>query len=398
MSLHHAENNLKPKLRRRTFIEDSIPELDNIFDEFDKSNGKIQQTKENEEEHVIQKESVSSPKLPSFDDEEITNKNIGKEKEIDNNQEYNKNNTDETISNIDYNEDNDYQEENVKDLDLDLDEENSQEEFKHIEHSENENQDNLEGVKPDNLEDVKSEEIEDPLASLLSPNIEDPDEEDEKETKGKGTKKTFFKKNPREKNKKAPKKEKTKKEKSLKKSSSDRGKGFNEEKVQEFFTNIFNKLKLKKKENKENIANKKPNDESAKGKGNFSLYLKIGIPIITLILVFSVFYFVSNKDYSKLEDLSYSSSKQKIALSSFSANDKENITLNIKNKDDISRSSAFYLTLEQKSGLFSKDEIQCESDIVDITTGDTSKQVFKCSKKINKKSKLKILSFKETKL
>ena len=395
MSLHHAENDINPKSR--------IPELDNIFDEFDKSNGKIQQTKENKEEHVTQKESVSSPKLPSFDNEEITNKNIGKEKEIDNNQEYNKNNTDETISNIDYNEDNDYQEENVKDLDLDLDEENSQEEFKHIEHSENENQDNLEDVKPNNLEDVKSEEIEDvkseeiedPLASLLSPNIEDPDE---KETKGKGTKKTFFKKNPREKNKKAPKKEKPKKEKSLKKSSSDGEKGFNEEKVQEFFTNIFNKLKLKKKENKENVDNKNPNDKSVKEKGNFSLYLKIGIPIIVLILVFSVFYFVSNKDYSKPEDLSYSSSKQKIALSSFSANDKENITLNIKNKDDISRSSAFYLTLEQKSGLFSKDEIRCESDIVDITTGDTSKQVFKCSKKINKKNKLKILSFKETKL
>lgn len=387
MSLHHAENDLKPKSRRRTFIEDSIPELDNIFDEFDKSNGKVQQTKENEEEHVIQKEPVSPPKLPSFDDEEIINKNIEKEKEIDNNQEYNKNNTDETISNIDYNEDNDYQEENVKDLDLDLDEENSQEEFKHIEHSENENQDNLEDVNP--------EEIEDPLASLLSPNIEDPDE---KEIKGKGTKKTFFKKNPREKNKKVPKKEKPKKEKSLKKSSSDGKKGFNEEKVQEFFTNIFNKLKLKKKENKKNVDNKNPNDKSVKEKGNFSLYLKIGIPIIVLILVFSVFYFVSNKDYSKPEDLSYSSSKQKIALSSFSANDKKNITLNIKNKDDISRSSAFYLTLEQKSGLFSKDEIQCESDIVDITTGDTSKQVFKCSKKINKKSKLKILSFKETKL
>lgn len=395
MSLRHMDENENNKKNTQNNY-DIFPELDELFDDFDsKKREELGLSKPPYEQHenYFKKDKAKEKKtLPVFDEEmsdkkeihledveEESGSNIHDEKDLEiahDNEEFDVEDFNEEVEDDkDFNEEDYHDEEFEEDKEEFEDTEEDKEEYEELEEDLEELNDNKNSQQSEFEEKEEGLNENGKIKQNLTEHIDSSKENKE----------------------------------SKKKNESSGFKEIDEEKAKEFFSNLLSKLKPKKnkeskkknkesklkKESHENSKPEKPKKESKfkekLKKENFNLSKKGKIiassVIITLLLIATLFVF-SNKGYSEISNLSFSIDND-LKISELSP-DKKNVKFTMSNDGDISKSLFFYVTLQEKGLIpFMGSKIECESDIIDITSGGGTESNLKCSQALDENKKYK---------
>lgn len=398
MSLWHADRDSNPEKRKVKNLPnfEPLPELDDLLDEFD-SEKKLAEgnnlyiSSENTEvdSRHLKEETSDNNKftLPSPDEDEFGDKNedsyLASSEEIASEENSEENIEDENLY-IDEDIENQFEEgTNLLDTEdfVDLSDENLEEDENEI--FEDFGDEEYIDDEDFNNESLNEEDLEGKFG--LIPMILDESETEESEEE----------KNKKDDSDNISNKTKKKENKGFKE--------LDEERVKEFFTNLFSKFpKLKKegnlpKEQKDESPSKIKKPRKNKGL-NKKILILIGAPIIATLILFAVYSFWSNSYVSINELRSTNEENTKISLSNFSQND-EGLNVTVKNNDDISKGFSFYITLKQKAAIpFTSSKIECESDIIDITSGNEITETLRCTKPLGIGEKYKISNIENVEL
>lgn len=361
MSLWHADKDTRKEQIKKAIIKkeaDSFRELEDIFDEFDSSTGKAA-PKEKINQVETEEEYIKPPELPSFSYDEIPDLEI---QEVQVEEKDGLKFPNETIDLRKPTMDEMEPEENeIKKDSRDRAEEEIEEnedEFPIDDYEEDEesflpvNSDSP--IDSEEEEKLEEEQFEDPLASLLGGPEDYSEDKEEVNSEHDG-----------------------------------KYKEIDEEKLKDFFSNMFSRFK-----------GKDPSQSTGKEKKSKKKlgFLKFLIPSVIIVSFLIVGYLLLTKGYSPISEVKLEEEKSKVTISNLSPSNKS-LSMDIKNGDSISKSGYFIVMLEEKSSNpFKPVEITCESDIIDIMTGQTSKQTFTCSSTLSNDGKYKIVSFQEENL
>lgn len=414
MSLQQANENSKKAMIAKKISESnlhSFQELEDLFDEFDASNGKA--LPKQEELEVGSKRITlpifgeETPELELEKEIEITEEDLAT---IDEYVLKKLNEEDlEHIYNKEYNLLSNYATELIKNAIKDSSEANDGV-LQHLyeipscevesKNDEKQEEDLLEEIYDEDLpEEEFDEELDkDDFSTLTNEEIDNESEEefDEDET---GFEEDFEEHNLLgivKKEKSDP--EEMSIEKPKKTTKDDSFKEIDDERVKDFFKNLFkrkDKNSPQKAKNKKGLfgrkgkkeSDEKPEEEKSSKKNmkdkkdsvNLKKMIGIAIPIV-LILGLAFLFFNKESSFKSIEELK----EEGLFL------DKDLLSLTIpfpEDDDNYTGSMLLHLTLEEEN---EKEEITCESDIVDITVGGEISAPMNCNKDLSKEKKYKI--------